>query len=73
MYSSLPLYSSPFCSVGQTTSPEDIFFIRSFTDLNVVLGFPGTLTCAANVIVNGAPVTYSIVKDSDPEYLTTEL
>ena len=41
--------------------------------MNVVLGFPGTLTCAANVIVNGAPVTYSIVKDSNPEYLTTEL
>lgn len=67
------LYSSPFCSVGQTTSPEDIFSIASFSDLNVVLGFPGTLTCAARVIVNGAQVTYSIVKDSNQGYLTAEL
>ena len=61
------------CSVGQTTSPDDIFSITSFSDLNVVLGFPATLTCAASVVVNGAQVTYSITKDYNESYLATEL
>ena len=62
------------CSVGQTTSSDDIFSITSFSDLNVVLGFPATLTCAASVVVNGAQVTYSITKDGSPEsYLATQL
>ena len=62
------------CSVGQTTSPDEIFSITSFSDLNIALGFPATLTCAASVVVNGAQVTYTITKDPpDGSYLTTQL
>ena len=62
-------------STGGQTTPEDLFSIRKFDNVQNTLGLPATLVCYADSTVLGVAnsITYTIVKDGQTDYLTNEM